>query len=590
MEGRKIKRYASNKKRTLDGSSARAYETEQELEQLALSAVEQETGISLSDLSILERHVTYSLGHEKESAQFYIMKYERVVSEEFVEVPIVDMIRSLEGPVVERGVAPIITPVVEYFHVLPYMEIISNWLRREATSHGSLCVPQREVSGENCSLVSNRIHVMKDHELNKKYDLEEQKMNFQKKKMIKSEHETTKLSANGLPSLDEFSAMYSTWVELDKLIPLKYQRANDQSLQKGKNQDIINQNTKVKVVTHKKVSGSMSGSLGARYPRKIVDEKQSVERDRILVRDGGATKRKYDLNGKKVSTQSKKMSKKEIENVKNANNSSLTDELSIDVSVSQDASVSSGMEPVRATTMKQQLINESSIQNRQTQDTVFSKDVAKDAKKIVVPCTSRPSGNVDSIRVSTSRLNDRLQLSHGSLQYVADSSCMEPDQLTTKDKTVDDKPRQSRQTQEIVITSNKNIISGEAVAADGSEFDFDNYATFYRVMESKRSDILRASLRVLLKKRDELCLQQRLIADKIAQYEMNIQTILNEGEENMSSNVKPIIEAINIFCSSEVQVDARLSSEERCGLQALKRRKFSEAVFSTTNPCQARTG
>ncbi|KAJ6848331.1 uncharacterized protein M6B38_273780 [Iris pallida] len=566
MVERKIKRYASNKKRTLDGSSARAYKIEEELEQLAFSAVEQETGINLSDLSILERHVTYSLSHEKESAQFYIMKYERVVSEELAEVPIVDVISSLEGPIVERGVAPIITPVVEYFHVLPYIEIISNWLQREATSHGSLCVSQREVVDENCSLVSNRIHAMKDSELSKKTDLKEQKLNFQKKKMVKSEHETTKLSANGLPSSDEFSAICSTWVELDKLIPLKYQGANDQSLQKGKNEDIFYKNKVKEVATSKKVSGPMSGSPGAVYPRKIVVEKQSVERDRMLVMEDGAIKRKSDLNEKTGFTRSRKMSKNETEIVKNTNNPFPTNGLSRAVSISQDTSGSSGMEPVRLTSTKHQTINESSIQNGQTQDTVFSKDVAKDTKKFVGPCMLQSSGNL------------------------ADSSCMEPDRLTTKDKIVDDKSWQSRQTQENLITSNRNVISGEAVAADGSkEFDFDNYATFYRVMESKRSDILQASLRVLLKKRDELCLQQRLIADEIAQCEMNIQTI-NEAEENMSSNVEPIIEALNIFCSSEVQLDARLSLEERCGLRAIKRRKLSEAVFSTMNPCKARTG
>ncbi|KAJ6850017.1 uncharacterized protein M6B38_268460 [Iris pallida] len=70
LEERKVKRDAS-KKRTSDGPPVCAYETEEDIEHLAFSVVEQETGIGLSDLSILERHVTYSFGHEKESARLY---------------------------------------------------------------------------------------------------------------------------------------------------------------------------------------------------------------------------------------------------------------------------------------------------------------------------------------------------------------------------------------------------------------------------------------------------------------------------------------------------------------------------------------
>jgi len=51
------------------------------------------TGISQSNLSILERHLTYSLSHEKTTTQIYIMKYGRALNEELTEVAIEDVIR-----------------------------------------------------------------------------------------------------------------------------------------------------------------------------------------------------------------------------------------------------------------------------------------------------------------------------------------------------------------------------------------------------------------------------------------------------------------------------------------------------------------
>lgn len=51
------------------------------------------TGIASSELSILERHLTYSLSHEKTSTRLYIMKYERALNEEFTEFAIKDLIR-----------------------------------------------------------------------------------------------------------------------------------------------------------------------------------------------------------------------------------------------------------------------------------------------------------------------------------------------------------------------------------------------------------------------------------------------------------------------------------------------------------------
>lgn len=37
---------------------------------------------------------------------------------------------SLEGPLVKSGLTPEVTPVVEHYNLLPYVDILSDWLNR----------------------------------------------------------------------------------------------------------------------------------------------------------------------------------------------------------------------------------------------------------------------------------------------------------------------------------------------------------------------------------------------------------------------------------------------------------------------------
>ncbi|THU48390.1 hypothetical protein C4D60_Mb09t25730 [Musa balbisiana] len=58
----------------------------------------------------------------------------------------------------------------------------------------------------------------------------------------------------------------------------------------------------------------------------------------------------------------------------------------------------------------------------------------------------------------------------------------------------------------------------------------ENYDEFNFVMASKRNDLLQASLRILIKRRNDLVQQQRCLGDEIARCEMNIQAIVNANE------------------------------------------------------------
>ncbi|KAK3419578.1 hypothetical protein EUGRSUZ_G00179 [Eucalyptus grandis] len=114
---------------------------EDAMQQLAFSSVKEATAISQAHLSILESHTVYSLGKEKSTSRFYIMQWTQPTSEDVIQVPIYafwvpikDVIDSLQGPLIRkvshRWNRWTIAPVVEYFHVLPYAGILSDWFSR----------------------------------------------------------------------------------------------------------------------------------------------------------------------------------------------------------------------------------------------------------------------------------------------------------------------------------------------------------------------------------------------------------------------------------------------------------------------------
>ncbi|XP_073124000.1 uncharacterized protein [Henckelia pumila] len=106
--------------------------------QLGFDAVKDATGFGSSNLVVLETHVVYSLCNLKSAARFLIMQ----CSESFSiknQVPLKLLVESLQGPLAEKSHGSwTATPVVEYYHMLPYAEHISHWLARKDLSLPSL--------------------------------------------------------------------------------------------------------------------------------------------------------------------------------------------------------------------------------------------------------------------------------------------------------------------------------------------------------------------------------------------------------------------------------------------------------------------
>ncbi|KAK6795997.1 hypothetical protein RDI58_009452 [Solanum bulbocastanum] len=126
----------SKKKKANMFSTGLQYGDASSLQDLALSAATEATGINRSDLVVLESHLVYSLDKEKASARLYLVQSTKLVNEGFT-IPIRNIIESLQGPLIKKNSCEwSVAPAVEYFHLLPYREILSNWHSREQLSSG----------------------------------------------------------------------------------------------------------------------------------------------------------------------------------------------------------------------------------------------------------------------------------------------------------------------------------------------------------------------------------------------------------------------------------------------------------------------
>lgn len=119
-------------------------------QQLAFLAVKDATGISKTDLVTLEKHVVYSLTKEKTASCFYIMQSTRSINQDIL-ISVKEIIESLQGPLVKRSSGSwSATEVVEYFHLLPYANIIATFFLREVFGlEGSNTRSHEDITG-NC--------------------------------------------------------------------------------------------------------------------------------------------------------------------------------------------------------------------------------------------------------------------------------------------------------------------------------------------------------------------------------------------------------------------------------------------------------
>ncbi|GLT68968.1 hypothetical protein SLA2020_411570 [Shorea laevis] len=106
-------------------------------------------------------------------------------------------------------------------------------------------------------------------------------------------------------------------------------------------------------------------------------------------------------------------------------------------------------------------------------------------------------------------------------------------------------------------------VGNDCRSVNRSDSKDSNSAKIQKTIASKENILSKTALRVLHSKRDELVLNQRLIEDKIAQYDKKIQTIMSGGDDDLELKIDSIVE----------------------GCDNIKREHLSEEVVEMPSPC-----
>uniref|UniRef100_A0A2P2K519 Uncharacterized protein LOC8266748 isoform X1 n=1 Tax=Rhizophora mucronata TaxID=61149 RepID=A0A2P2K519_RHIMU len=138
------------------------------------------------------------------------------------------------------------------------------------------------------------------------------------------------------------------------------------------------------------------------------------------------------------------------------------------------------------------------------------------------------------------------------------------------------------------ISSDQGLLSSSdhVLVTSGSNFkDLDKVCS---IISSKGKELTQAALRVILRRRDKLSLQQRNVEDQIAECDKNMQIILNGGEDDLALKIESIIEGYNdVFPQNGTQENTYQHDEDQCSPQRFKRKRLPDAVLNEQNPCQA---
>ncbi|VAI34575.1 unnamed protein product [Triticum turgidum subsp. durum] len=138
------------------------------LQRQAYSEVERRTGMKASNLHLLDETLAYSLSNEKATTKVFIVEYEPTMKGSLEEISLEDLISSMTGPLFANDPFPKTTSVVEYYHILPYKEILSELLHRKWSSDSSLNEqPRRYGKGSLHSIIDENVEEQDENSTSK---------------------------------------------------------------------------------------------------------------------------------------------------------------------------------------------------------------------------------------------------------------------------------------------------------------------------------------------------------------------------------------------------------------------------------------
>ncbi|XP_077227334.1 uncharacterized protein LOC143860537 isoform X2 [Tasmannia lanceolata] len=538
-----------NKRTTKGPTGDESLLDEAVLQQLAFSAVKENTGIDQTDLTILESHFVYSLSKEKSTARFYLIQCTKEINEEVTPLPITDVISSVRGPLVRKSLytyEP--TSVVEYFHFLPYVGVVSDWVSGKSSpvssqklqeksgnvgeiispntgkpctigrSSGAVCRTKNTSNDSslnlpgNLSVIKNEINNMQS--IIPDLDLEHWKNSFIQNGSMAIE-DGFKSNARSIPHKVSFPASSRNLQERPGNVREKFSLNTDQSCTM-ENNEISDKSERAGEIADIPVN-----ELGS-CKTEIVNKK---ENDHCYV--GGSS----GAVGRPISS-----------------------------SLNHPAKLSLSMNEIK---IEKSTIPDMNLEHRKT---AFIHNGSKDIE----------NGFKDKMQMvdSTVKPHDTemtgVKLPSGN--YIRDNGVSVHGRMPISDLRMVPYERKScdSETGLKCLSGNRTFDTGILVPGK----------------MPRENDLLETSLRALQRKRDELYHQQRELEDEIARCERNLQTVRSGGDTDLM--LKIVIEACNAsFSNGATQSKDRLSlgcGEQRS--QHAKRKRLSEAILNLSNPCQ----
>ncbi|KAL2921019.1 SCARECROW-LIKE protein 7, partial [Bienertia sinuspersici] len=566
--------------------------------QLAFSAVKESCGIDQCDLKILENHLVYSTSKAKTAVRLFIMQCTQINHDENL-IPINDVMDSLRGPLVRKeSVSWIFTPVVEYFHLLPYADKVSNWLMREESPN----------EAGNCNSFHTRVEIEKctgSHLIKEPLSFSEQNCISPLLKedtslnTSESSEATGKLRNGNSCHLKEESVTF---------VP-KYTEASEARSDSSSHLEEPPPYTSPHFAAVKEASGAAKG-----------------------VRNGNG----YHLT--KGSSHYASQPLEKLDEFRNVKNIHLDDKphpcTSLDPEVEREVKNDSSFsrrveraEPVVYRKRTRSQMNGSSCKNPVSK----TSNAPEDYRRVEEQCPAAASSNnvdIDQSFWTCSPINgnnsvhphenhhneqelmivpqetDQIALNGGAIVVKYEGAPLSPhwpEYLThaSVDRLAEGEfPIASTNERDSEKVLSDNNISDTAMSdRDGKQdnalvpFDPHNkhLHKIQQTIDSKEKSISQTALKNLFRKREQLSQQLRCIADEISLCDRRIQIILNGGEDDLAVKIDSILEGCNEICLKTAG-----AAEDKTALQIQdqdlppvpKRIRLSEAKLCVRSPCQ----
>ncbi|XP_076919946.1 uncharacterized protein LOC143580924 [Bidens hawaiensis] len=563
-----------------------SYDEEGEVgyQKLAFLACKEVAGIPYRDLKILESHLVYSLSQAKTATRFYIVQSTKEISEDNL-VPIQDVISSLQGPVVKKCLGSwVITPVVEYYYLLPYAEIISKLFKRESNS---LRHQVKEESAD-VSMIQGSQKSTEGGQSKKVSD------NLQKKSKLDPQNVHNSNSTKEEPH--DIKDSKNTY-----LVNQCSEKENGQSkkvsddLQKKSKLDpgnVHNGNPSEEEPLDSKVSQNT-------YKSNQSSEKESVEG--IIVSDNLQKKSKLDSENMRSSSSTKEESheSKVSKNGYESNQCSYTLE---PVSKVADVVITS---QVTGSPVDQKVKdNKTSVGNSITTSDIKQEDMNESCRTEVNNLSSGADKSIDVDKLlicfQKENRNNKVQTplkvyrhAKRSSSTTSANSKANPKDLKKASTVSQSKVEKADgEKQSCMVSLNEDIKSQPLVKVNNNNNNNNNnniLEDFNSTVDAKKSELSDAALRALLNKRQKLYDQQRHIEGELALCDKKIQAIMNGGVGDcLGLKLEAVIECCNEICKQdEMQTQQQTNMLVSRSFPVLSGKSLSEAQLTLRKACQA---